>query len=131
MINFSPDTAEEDEFPYVIDSKRVEAVPARERLKNFTTKRGRDYFGRDFEDGYITAPKFSSVMGCSHDTALRWLERFDEAGILTVHGRTRVKMYSVTDEFADIRQTEGRRNYRTAEEITDTATELLQLADSI
>lgn len=126
VLDWNPELPAEQEYPGVKDTASVRAVPARDRLTKFITKEQRDYFGREIEDGYITATKFAAVMDCSHDTALRWLERFEEAGILSRYGTGKEKMYSLRNEFAEIHEREGGRDYKTDEELVEVATELVQ-----
>lgn len=120
VLDWHPENRNEAVAPA---EKAVRAVPARDRLTNFVHEEGHDYDGRLIEAGYITAPKYADVMGCSHDTALRWLERFEEANVLRYHGSSTAKMYEFNDSHVDIRPAESDQ-YKTEEEIVTTAKNL-------
>jgi hypothetical protein len=123
VLDWHPENQDEAVAP---SETTVRAVPARDRLTNFVHEEGQDYNGRLIETGYITAPKYADVMQCSHDTALRWLERFEEADVLRLHGTSTAKMYEFNDSYVDIRPA-GSDQYKTEEEIVTTAKNLFSI----
>jgi len=106
--------------------QQTETTTARGRLKEVIRRDQQN--GQTPWDVYITVSDFKQVMGVSHDTAYRWLERFAEKGIL-YRGISGDKTgYALSEEYASIvdPQTE---DYKPPDKIVGTASDLLEAAE--
>jgi hypothetical protein len=106
---------------------RVKACTVRERTQQFISSETRDYYGRGFEDIYITAPELATVLGCSNQTARRRLEYFESQGIVKCvsDDDTRGNHYIVVEDFTAIND----ETVRPAAQITDASQTVLDAAE--
>ena len=126
VLAYNQDPADQQQKPEVTDSVKCEAVEARRRVREFMVEHERGYYGHGDRTVYITAPKLSSVMDCSHDTAYRWLERFTEAGLLNRIGDVnQTNLYELREPFRTIKRDE---EFKTPDEVATTASELREIA---
>jgi hypothetical protein len=106
--------------------QKAEATTARKRLKRIIKHDMQQ--GQTPWDVYITVKDFKQVMDVSHDTAYRWLERFEEAGILN-HGISGSQMgYNLNSEYASIVDPAS-NDYKSPPQIVSTASELLDAVE--
>lgn len=125
VLSYNQDPADQQQKPEVTDSVNCEAVEARERVDHFMREHERGYYGHGHRTVFITAPKMSSVMDCSHDTGYRWLERFTEAGLLNRVGDVnQTNLYKLREPFRTI---ERDGEFKTPEEVATTASELREI----
>jgi DNA-binding transcriptional ArsR family regulator len=106
--------------------QKAEATTARKRLKRIIKHDMQQ--GQTPWDVYITVKDFKQVMDVSHDTAYRWLERFEEAGILHEGISGSQLGYNLNSEYASIVDPES-NDYKSPEQIISTASELLDAVE--
>lgn len=104
---------------------RQKACTVRERTQQFISEEARDYYGRSFEDIYITAPKLADVLGCSNETARRRLDYFESQGIVQFVSDARSKHYIIAEDFTATDD----ETVRSAAQITDAAQTVLHAAE--
>lgn len=104
--------------------ERPEPTTTRRRVSRALADLGRDYYGIDLVDIYITAPQLSKVRDVSQETARRHLEKFEERGIIEDTAiRDRPRLYRVNPEFSMPRS----KGIESEEEIVETCKEFLAL----
>lgn len=107
--------------------REIEATTARGRLEKLIERD--QHQGKTPWDVYITVNDYKQVMGVSHDTAYRWLERFVDCGILH-HGISGDKMgYALKSKYASIADPKT-NEYKSPKQIVETASDLLEAAEN-